>query len=125
MESLVEIGPVVLEKKMKMWKVYNNDNANDNKDANDNNGQILIRKAHLSLWLRWAKKFMHTAQMAVALALWAFGTEELKTVYMYTYILAMRTIASLSSPKTTTIPQDAAEGNSLLLREMINELFSE
>ena len=24
--SLIEIGPVVLEKKMKMWKVYNNDN---------------------------------------------------------------------------------------------------
>ena len=24
--SLVEIGPVVLEKKMKMWKVYDNDN---------------------------------------------------------------------------------------------------
>ena len=31
--SLVEIGPVVLEKKMKMWKVYDN-------------GQILIRKAN-------------------------------------------------------------------------------
>ena len=25
MPSLVEIGPVVLEKKMKMWKVYDND----------------------------------------------------------------------------------------------------
>ena len=24
--SLVEIGPVVLEKKMKLWKVYDNDN---------------------------------------------------------------------------------------------------
>ena len=32
--SLVEIGPVVLEK-MKMWKVYN---ANDN-DDNNNEGQ--------------------------------------------------------------------------------------
>ena len=32
--SLVEIGPVVLEKKMKMWKVYDDDNKN-----NDNNGK--------------------------------------------------------------------------------------
>ena len=35
---------VDLEKKMKMWKVYGNDNNDDN-----DNGQILIRKAHLSL----------------------------------------------------------------------------
>ena len=41
MSSLVENGPVVLEKKMKMWKVYDNanDNANDNKDNDDNDGQ--------------------------------------------------------------------------------------
>ena len=32
----VEIGPVVLEKKMKMWKVYDNNNNNDaNNDDND------------------------------------------------------------------------------------------
>ena len=36
-EDLVEIGPVVLEKKMKMWKVYD-DNDNDN-DDDDNDGQ--------------------------------------------------------------------------------------
>ena len=50
--NFVEIGPVVFEKKMKLWKVY--DNAND--DANYNEGQrtILLRKAHLSLRLRWA-----------------------------------------------------------------------
>ena len=48
LQSLVEIGPVVLEKKMKMWRVYDN---NDNGD----NGQIVIRKANLSLRLRWAK----------------------------------------------------------------------
>ena len=36
MPSLVEIGPVVLKKKMKMLKVY--DNANDD-DDNDNDGQ--------------------------------------------------------------------------------------
>ena len=39
--SLVEIGPVFMEKKMKMWKVY--DNNNDNDDDNENGQQILIR----------------------------------------------------------------------------------
>ena len=34
--NLVQIGPVVLEKKMKMWKVYENDDDSDN---NDDNGQ--------------------------------------------------------------------------------------
>ena len=51
MPSLVEIGPVILEKKMKMWKVYNDDDDND-----ADNGQIVFRKAYLSLWLRWANK---------------------------------------------------------------------
>ena len=37
MPSLVEIGPVVLEKKMKMRKLYDNDN--DNNDDNDDDGQ--------------------------------------------------------------------------------------
>ena len=36
MPSLFEIGPVVLEKKIKMWKVYDNDDDNDN-NYNDNN----------------------------------------------------------------------------------------
>ena len=35
---------------MKMWKVYDNNNNDDNHD----NGQNVIRKAHLSLRLRWA-----------------------------------------------------------------------
>ena len=35
MPFLVEIGPVVLEKKIKMGKVYNNYDNND--DNNDNN----------------------------------------------------------------------------------------
>ena len=41
MPSLVEIGPVVLEKKMKMWKVYddNDNNNNDNDNNDDNDGQ--------------------------------------------------------------------------------------
>ena len=42
--SLAEIGPVVLEKKMKMWKVYR-----------QTDGRV-IRKAHLSFQLRWDKK---------------------------------------------------------------------
>ena len=50
--SLVEIDPVVLEKKMKMWKVYDNDDAIANDD-----GQILIRKANLSLRLDDLKIF--------------------------------------------------------------------
>ena len=47
--KLVEIGSVVLEKKLKMWKIY------DNNDY-DGHWQIVIRKSHFSLWLRWAKK---------------------------------------------------------------------
>ena len=42
MPILVKIGTVVLENEMKMWKVYNN---NVDKNDNDDNGQILIRKA--------------------------------------------------------------------------------
>ena len=47
--SLVEIGSVVLEKKMKMWKVYRQTDA----------GWQVIRKAHLSFQLRWAKKLKY------------------------------------------------------------------
>ena len=42
--SLVEIGPLSLAKKMKMWKVYR-----------QIDGRQAIRKAHLSFLLRWAK----------------------------------------------------------------------
>ena len=38
--SLVEIGSVILEEKMKIGKVYDNENNNDN--GNNNNWQILI-----------------------------------------------------------------------------------
>ena len=31
---MIEIGQVVLEKKMKMWKVYDNNDDNDNNDNN-------------------------------------------------------------------------------------------
>ena len=45
--SLVEIGPVVLEKKRKCEKFMISTTMADN-------WQSVIRKAHLSLWLRWA-----------------------------------------------------------------------
>ena len=35
--SLFEIGPVVLEKKIKMWKVYDNDDDDNDNNYNDNN----------------------------------------------------------------------------------------
>ena len=41
--SLIEIDPVVLEKKMTVWKVY--ENANNNANDDNNQGQILIRQA--------------------------------------------------------------------------------
>ena len=37
LSSLVEIGPVVLEKKIKMWKVYDNNANSDDEDNNDDN----------------------------------------------------------------------------------------
>lgn len=40
----IHLASAVLEKRTKMWKAYNDD------------GQILIRKAHISLWLRWANE---------------------------------------------------------------------
>ena len=42
MPSLVKIDPLVLEKKMKMLKVYDNNANNDDKDY----VQLLIRKAY-------------------------------------------------------------------------------
>ena len=47
--SLFEIGLLVLKEKKNMWKVYD-------KTMTTDNGQIVIRKAHLNLWLRWANK---------------------------------------------------------------------
>ena len=53
MSSLVEIGHVVLEKKIKMWKVYD-DNNNDANNVNDDNDR---QRTNLT---------------------WAFGSGELK-----------------------------------------------
>ena len=52
MPSKVGIDSVVLGKKMKMGK------NNDNNDNNNDYGQIMIREAHLRLWLRWAKNWL-------------------------------------------------------------------
>ena len=46
--------PVVLEKKIKMWKVYRRMDGQMNEQKT--NGHTAIRKAHLSFQLRWAKK---------------------------------------------------------------------
>ena len=35
--SFVDIGPVVMKKKMKMWKIYDND---DNNDKDNDNRQL-------------------------------------------------------------------------------------
>ena len=37
MPNLIEIGPAVLEKKMKMWKVYDDDDNDNDDNDNDNN----------------------------------------------------------------------------------------
>ena len=44
MPSLIEIGPVVLEKKMKMWQVYRQTDRHT--DGRTEDGQKVIRKAH-------------------------------------------------------------------------------
>ena len=62
--SLVEIGPVVLEKKMKMWKVYRQtDRQTDGRtDGQTDAGRQVIRKAHLSFQLRWAKNIIYSSK---------------------------------------------------------------
>ena len=54
--SLVEISPVVLEKKLKMWKVYRRTDRQTDRptDGQTDNRQKVIRKAHLSF--QWAEK---------------------------------------------------------------------
>ena len=51
--SLVEIGPVVLDKKSKIGKVYRQT------DGWTDDEQQAIRKAHLSFQLRWAKNHLN------------------------------------------------------------------
>ena len=53
MQSLVEIGAVVLEKKMKMWKVYRWTDRQTDRQTDD--GRQVSRKTHLSFQLRWAE----------------------------------------------------------------------
>ena len=52
--NLVEIGPAVLEKKIKMWKVYDNANEDDDND-NDVQRTNFDQKSSLELRLKWAK----------------------------------------------------------------------
>ena len=72
----MNFGPLVLEKKMKMWNVYDS-NDNDNDDDNDNNhdnGQILIRKLN-----------------------WAFGSDEVKTRRSMDHIARIRNSSYLET----------------------------
>ena len=48
MPSLVEIGPVVLEKKMKMGKVYDNDDNDDGQRTNFDQKSSLEPSAQVS-----------------------------------------------------------------------------
>ena len=52
--SLVDIGPVVLEKKLKIGKVYRQTDGQT--DGQTDDGRQVIRKTHLSFQLRWANK---------------------------------------------------------------------
>ena len=47
---MVEIGPAVLEKKMNIWKVY--DNANENGDNNDNNDNDNGHKTNFEIYCK-------------------------------------------------------------------------
>ena len=52
---LVWIDPVVLEKKMKMWKVYGNDES-DNDDNDDDDGlRTNFEQYQLGAYGRWAE----------------------------------------------------------------------
>ena len=54
--SVVEIGPVVLQKKVKMWKVYRRTERRTEKmDGQTEDGQLAIRKAYLRFQLKLAK----------------------------------------------------------------------
>ena len=55
MSSLVEIGQVVLENKMIMWKVYDDNNDNDDNDRQRTN---FYQKSSLDPSAKWAKKEM-------------------------------------------------------------------
>ena len=51
-QSLVQIGPVALEELIKMWKV---NGRTDGRRTTDD-GRSVVTIAHMTLWVRWAKK---------------------------------------------------------------------
>ena len=55
--SLVEIGPVVLDKKIKLWKVYRQ--TDGQMDGRTDDGRRAIRKTHFSFKLRWVKTLLN------------------------------------------------------------------
>ena len=56
----VEMGPVILEKKMKMWKVYDNDDNNDDgqrtnfdqKSSFEPSAQVSLKRSWKDWWIR-------------------------------------------------------------------------
>ena len=70
--SLIEIGQLVLEKKMEMWKVYDNTKKYNDNDNNDGQQTTLIRKSHLSLRLRGAKNQRHNKGLSFWDYIWFF-----------------------------------------------------
>ena len=67
--SLVKIGPVVLEKKMKMWNFYNN----NNKDFDDGHQTNFVQKSSLesSVQVSW-KKFQRRIFLSEVISNLAF-----------------------------------------------------
>ena len=52
MQRLVEIGPAVLEKKMNIWKVYDNDDNDDGQRTNFDQKSLLEPSAQVSLKIK-------------------------------------------------------------------------
>ena len=78
--SVVEIGPVVLEKTMKMWKVYNNndDKSGNGQQTNFDQKSSLEPLSHLSLkcalsqlkFQTWHYHFNYTNKQTITLVIW-------------------------------------------------------
>ena len=60
--SFIKIHQAVLEKKLKMWKVYAR-RTDGRTDGRTDDGRCAMTIAHSSLWLRWAKKTKNKCNM--------------------------------------------------------------
>ena len=62
-QSLVQIGPVASEELIKMWKV----------NGRTDDGRSVVTIAHMTLWVRWAKKGALDSQVIKVYQLLAHG----------------------------------------------------